>query len=198
MPQLWVIAGPNGAGKSTLTRRYLAGRLPIVNPDDIAQELDPIDPTRVRIRVRAGREAIRRQEALLTQGTDFAMETTLAGNRELALLRRARVAGYKITLVYIGVDSPDVLLGRIAQRIIAGGHDVPTEDVDRRYLRSMANLAVALQRTDRAFVLDNTGQRFRLLLSLESGQVRHLSRNLPRWAQDALPSTLLRRRGRAR
>jgi predicted ABC-type ATPase len=113
-------------------------------------------------------------------------------------LRRARVAGYKITLVYIGVDSPDVLLGRIAQRIIAGGHDVPTEDVDRRYLRSMANLAVALQRTDRAFVLDNTGQRFRLLLSLESGQVRHLSRNLPRWAQDALPSTLLRRRGRAR
>ena len=40
MPQLWVVAGPNGAGKSTLTRRYLAGRLPIVNPDDIAQALD--------------------------------------------------------------------------------------------------------------------------------------------------------------
>jgi predicted ABC-type ATPase len=148
--------------------------------------------------MRAGREAIRRQETLLAQGTDFAMETTLAGNRELALLRRARVAGYKITLVYIGVDSPDVLLGRIAQRIIAGGHDVPTEDVDRRYLRSLANLAVALQRADRAFGLDNTGQRYRLLLSLESGQVKHLSRNFPRWAQDALPSILLRRRGRAR
>ena len=193
MPQPLVVAGPNGAGKSTLTRRYLADRLPIVNPDDIAQELDPTNPTRVRMRARAGREAIRRQEALLTQGVDFAMETTLAGNRELALLRRVREAGYKVTLVYIGVDSPDVLLGRIAQRITEGGHDVPTEDVDRRYIRSMANLAVALWSVDRAFVLDNTGRRYRLLLSLESGQVKHLSRNLPRWARDALPSTLLRR-----
>jgi predicted ABC-type ATPase len=113
--------------------------------DDIAQELDPINPTRVSIRVWAGRETIRRQEALLTRGMDFAMETTLAGNRELALLRRARAAGYKVTLVYIGVDSPDVLLGRIAQRITEGGHDVPTADVDHRYIRSLANLAVVLQ-----------------------------------------------------
>jgi predicted ABC-type ATPase len=67
MPQLWVVAGPNGTGKSTLTGRYLVGRLPIVNPDTIAQKLDPANPTRARVRVRAGREAIRRQEALLTQ-----------------------------------------------------------------------------------------------------------------------------------
>ncbi len=193
MPQLWVMAGPNGAGKSTLTSRYLAGRLPIVNPDTIAQELDPANPTRVRIRVRAGREAIRRQEALLTRGADFAMETTLAGHRELALLQRTRETGYKITLVYIGVDSTDMLLGRIAQRVIEGGHDVPTEDVDRRYIRSMANLAAALQSVDRAFVLDNTSQRYRLLLTLEGDRVKRLSRNLPRWAQDALPSALLRR-----
>jgi predicted ABC-type ATPase len=198
MPQLWVVAGPNGAGKSALVGRYLAGRLPIVNPDTISQELDPANPTRVRIRVRAGREAIRQQEALLAQGADFALETTLAGHRELALLQRARKAGYKVTLVYIGVDSTDVLLGRITQRVTEGGHDVPTEDVDRRYIRSMANLAVALQSVDRAFVLDNTGQRYRLLLALEGDWLKRLSRNLPRWAQDALPSALLQRRGLAR
>jgi predicted ABC-type ATPase len=198
MPQLWIVAGPNGAGKSTLTSRYLAGRLPIVNPDTIAQELDPSNPTRVRIRVRAGREAIRRQEALLAQGADFAMETTLAGHRELALLPRAREAGYKVTLVYVGVDLTDTLLGRIAQRVTQGGHDIPTEDVDRRYIRSMANLGVALRNVDRAFVLDNTGQRYRLLLTLEGNRVKRLSRNLPRWAQDALPSALLQHRGLAR
>jgi predicted ABC-type ATPase len=33
MPQLWVVAGPNGAGKSTLVNKYLAGRVPLVNPD---------------------------------------------------------------------------------------------------------------------------------------------------------------------
>ena len=37
-PQLWVIAGPNGAGKSTLADRYLAGRIPLINPDNIARE----------------------------------------------------------------------------------------------------------------------------------------------------------------
>lgn len=76
MPQFWVIAGPNGAGKSTLTRRYLEGRLQIINPDIIAQEFGPVDSSSIRIQLRAGREAIRRQEALLTQGADFAIAGT--------------------------------------------------------------------------------------------------------------------------
>ena len=62
MPQLWILAGPNGAGKSTLANKYLAGRLPIVNPDVIAQALAPTDPHGTQVRVQAGREAVRRQE----------------------------------------------------------------------------------------------------------------------------------------
>ena len=195
MPQLWVVAGSNGAGKSTLTRRYLVGRLPIVDPDAIARELDPTDSTRIRVRVQAGREAIHQQEALRMARTDFAIETTLSGHREMALLRHAKEAGYKITLVYIGVNSPDMSLGRISQRVAEGGHHVPPEDVARRYSRSMANLTVALQIVDRAFVLDNSSQRRRLLLSIEHGQVKHRSRNLPRWAHDALSAALVRSPG---
>ena len=45
MPQLWVVAGPNGVGKSTLTRRYLAGRLPIVDPNVLVQDLGPAAPS---------------------------------------------------------------------------------------------------------------------------------------------------------
>jgi len=195
MPQLWVVAGPNGAGKSTLTRRYLAGRLPIVNPDVIAQELDPADPTRTRLRLQAGREAIHRQEAFLTQGIDFALETTLSGNRELELMRRAREMGYKVTLVYIGIDTPGLANVRIDQRVAEGGHHVPPQDVARRYSRSMTNLATALHIVDRVFVLDNSGQRRCLLLSMDHGQVKRRSHNLPRWAYDALPPTLLREPG---
>ena len=191
MPQLWVVAGPNGAGKSTLTRRYLMGRLPIVDPDAIARELDSTEPTRLRVRMQAGREAIHQQEALLTACADFAIETTLSGHREMDLLRHAKEAGYKITLVYIGVNSPDVSLGRVNQRVAEGGHHVPPQDVARRYSRSMANLATALQSVDRAFGLDNSGQRRRLLLSMAQGQVKRRSRNLPRWAHHAFPPGLL-------
>lgn len=191
MPQLWVVAGPNGAGKSTLTTRYLAGRLPIVNPDVIVQELDSADATRARVRLQAGRAAIHRQEAYLAQGIDFALETTLSGNREIELMRRAKAAGYKVTLVYIGIDALGLANVRIEQRVAEGGHHVPPEDVARRYNRSMINLTQALHIADRAFVLDNSGQRRRLLLSMERGQVKHRSRYLPRWAQHALPSTLI-------
>ncbi len=191
MPQLWVVAGPNGAGKSTLTRRYLEGRLPIVNPDIIAQELDPADSTRARVRLQADREAIQRQEAFLTQGTDFALETTLSGNRELELMRRAREMGYKVALVYIGIDTPGLANVRVTQRVAEGGPHVPPEDIARRYRRSMTNLTTALQIVDRVFVLDNSGRRRRLLLSMERGQVKRRSRNLPRWAHHALPPALL-------
>lgn len=41
LPQLWIFAAPNGAGKPTLAQRYVAGRVEIINPDNIAVELAP-------------------------------------------------------------------------------------------------------------------------------------------------------------
>jgi predicted ABC-type ATPase len=60
-PQLWVIAGPNGAGKSTLVQRYVAGRVPVVNPDDIAREIDPHHHGEPGTMLRAGRLALQQR-----------------------------------------------------------------------------------------------------------------------------------------
>jgi predicted ABC-type ATPase len=195
MPQLWVVAGPNGAGKSTLAAKYLEGRLEMVNPDVIARELDPSDPNGVRVRVQAGREAIRRQETCLARMQDFGFETTLSGRREFEVLRRAKAVGFKVNLVYVGINSPRATMGRIRERVASGGHDIPLPDIMRRFERSQANLPRALELADRAFVLDNSGRRYRLLLSLESGQARHVSANLPTWARNTLPRDMQRRRG---
>ena len=51
-----------------------------------------------------------------------------------------------------------------------------------------------LEVVDRVFVLDNSGRRYRLLLSMERGQVKRVSRNLPAWARNALPSDIQRSR----
>lgn len=93
MPQLWIVAGPNGAGKSTLVSRRLAGRLPVINPDLIAQELPRIEG-RLDER-RAGESAIASRRALLAGRASFAVETTLTGSSSLRLLRAAKLAGYK-------------------------------------------------------------------------------------------------------
>jgi predicted ABC-type ATPase len=58
-----VIGGPNGAGKTTLVTSRVVGRLPVVNPDDIAAQLPRIDG-RLDER-RAGEAAIARRAAHL-------------------------------------------------------------------------------------------------------------------------------------
>lgn len=182
-PQLWVIAGPNGSGKSTLTAKHkLLERMPVVNPDEIAKELPDHSP------VKAGKMAILEQEHLLAQGSTFALETTLSGKRELELMRRAREAGYKANLVFIGTAGPKINIGRVIERLANGGHDVPDEDVERRYQRALEKLPEAIKNADRSFVLDNSrsSQGMRLLFSREHTRVKYISRNMPEWARTSL------------
>ncbi|MBW8067788.1 MAG: AAA family ATPase [Ferrovum sp.] len=188
MPQFWVVAGPNGAGKTTVADRWLAPRIPVVSPDSIAAShgLSPIQ---------AGKAAVREADRLLAAGENFAIDTTLAGNRELTLMKRAADAGYKVNLIFISVRSLELCQTRILERIDGGGHAVPPSDVARRYQRSLDHLAVAIDLADRVFVLDNTGKKRRLLFSIEHGRVKHLSNRLPAWANAAIPSHLIRSRG---
>jgi len=186
MPQLWIIAGPNGAGKTTLTEKVNAGRIPVVNPDEIAFKLNSSDVSQVALK--AGREAIRQQKAFLVSKKNFVIETTLSGNRELDLISKAQKEGFKVNLVYVGLENKDFSISRIASRVQKGGHNIPIADAVRRYPRSMQNLAEALNQADRAFVLDNSGKRSRLLITKENGKFRNLSPKLPGWFLKAVPA----------
>jgi predicted ABC-type ATPase len=48
MPELYVVAGANGAGKSTLTKS-ISLDIPVIDPDAVAREIDPIRSGRVAI-----------------------------------------------------------------------------------------------------------------------------------------------------
>ncbi len=192
-PQLWFVAGPNGAGKSTLADRYLKDKLPVINPDNIARQINPaIGSDMSSVAAQAGRAALQQQQEYLKQKASFAIETTLTGKRELRLMKEAKTQGYKVNLVFIGVDGPDMSTVRIATRVQSGGHHVTTKDVNRRYPRSMANLDAALKLADRGFVLDNSYSRRRLLLSLEHGITKFQSKNMPEWATRSISKDLLR------
>ena len=187
MVQLWIVAGPNGAGKTTLADRWLAQRIPVVSPDAIAasHNLQPLQ---------AGRLAVQEQERLLASHVSFALDTTFSGNRELALIKRAAKAGYKVNLIFVCVASVALCHARIHERVDNGGHAVPAADVARRFGRSLENLSAAFDLVDRIFVLDNTGEKRRLVLSVDHNRVKHLSRNLPHWAKDAIPARIIRSR----
>ena len=185
MPQLWIVAGPNGSGKTSLTRKHLLGKLPIVNPDEIAAQLSGPNRSPLDVAMQAGRQTLAIQRQHLDQRDTFALETTFSGTRELALVQKAKAAGYKVNLVFLCTNSPMTSMARIAQRVRDGGHFVPDDDVARRYQRSLANLAAGVSLADRAWLLDNTGERMRLVAAIERGQVKKSTINLPQWVKAA-------------
>jgi len=85
-------------------------------------------------------------------------------------------------LVYIGTDNVEINLGRIRDRVLAGGHDVPEADVRRRYERSLANLPIAVKRADHTILFDNsTEEGYRLIAILGPTENQWLKPR-PAWA----------------
>lgn len=85
----------------------------------------------------------------------FAFETTLSGRSYLILGLKRK--GYKVHLFFLWVESVDVALSRIDQRV-KGGHDVPEPLVRRRFNRSIGNFFQEYQPiVDSWHLFDNTG-----------------------------------------
>lgn len=164
-PRCIVIAGPNGAGKTTFAREFLAKDADVVqfvNADLIASGLSALRPEIAA--VAAGRVFLAELDRLARAKTSFAFETTLSGRTYAGRLRKWTAAGYRVEIVYLKIDSPQLALKRIAARVKQGGHDVPREDVLRRFARSWANFdGVYRPLADAWMVYDNSGSESRLL-----------------------------------
>ena len=159
-----VVAGPNGAGKSTFALRYLpdyAGSIEYVNPDLVAQGLSPTD---IRLSaIKAGKLTLTRIGELIATGESFGFETTLSGRGHLKLLADAKSRGYGIHLYYLWMPEVAMLPVRIRHRVLDGGHDVPRDDVMRRYERSRGNLRDYMALSDKVYVFDATRAAFSLV-----------------------------------
>ncbi|MBS1663770.1 MAG: zeta toxin family protein [Bacteroidetes bacterium] len=157
MPNLYIIAGCNGAGKTTASFTILPEMLnckEFVNADSIAAGLSPFNPESVAIE--AGRLMLLRIRELMKAELDFAFETTLATRSYVSLVHDAQGMGYKVTLLYIWLDSPDTAKRRVADRVFKGGHSIPDDVVERRYYRGIFNLVnLYIPICDRWMLIDN-------------------------------------------
>jgi len=139
-PGVVVLGGPNGAGKSTVAPRLLRGSLRVdefVNADTLAQGLSAFRPQDVALE--AGRITLARLDVLETQGKRFAFESTLASQALARRLARLKHVGYEVHIVFLWLPTVDLALARVAERVRAGGHDVPADAVKRRFVRGRHN-----------------------------------------------------------
>ena len=136
-----IIAGPNGSGKTTFVSEYLRDSevSVYISADAIAEKLVSRPEDFDSVKIQAGRRFIKEIHELIEAGTDFIVEVTLAGKGFARTISQLKRAGYTVTIVFIFLKSPETSVARVRNRVSAGGHHVPTEDVVRRFYRSKHN-----------------------------------------------------------
>lgn len=155
---LYIISGCNGAGKTTASFTVLPEILQckeFVNADEIAKGLSPFNPESVAIE--AGRLMLQRIDELLERDETFSIETTLATKSYINLVRRAQAKGYRVHLIFFWLETSELAVQRVAERVSKGGHNIPTEVIHRRYVAGIRNLfKIFMSEVDLWMIYDNS------------------------------------------
>jgi predicted ABC-type ATPase len=168
---LVIVGGPNGSGKSTFAEEYrIRYGITYLGADSIALELAPSNP--LSAKVAAGKQFVHRLNAAINAGESRIVESTLAGKGLERHIGLARQAGYRISLVFVTLDSPELCIARIRERVAQGGHFVPDVDVRRRFIRSRYLFWHHYRQLANSWQLfANTGEGFDLLATGKGHQV---------------------------
>jgi len=176
-----IIGGVNGAGKSSLTG-VLKSRLhdlgTIVDVDKLTAKLG-------KGAVEGGKAALALMNGCLVRNVNFAQETTLSGHRTERTVKEARDRGYYIRLFYVGLDSLDESLKRIRNRVEKGGHDIPEDDVSRRFAERFDSLRRILPYCDEATLFDNDNG-FVAVAEYRNGEIIAITDKRPAWLMELL------------
>ena len=109
-----------------------------LNADEIARGLSPLQPEIVAFK--AGRLFLSELRELTDRHETFALESTLSGRTYVKIFEEAKQRGYEIELHFVWIPDVREAIRRVRQRVIEGEHDVPVDDIRRRFARSSEHL----------------------------------------------------------
>lgn len=176
MKKYTIIGGVNGAGKSSLSgvlSQYHSDLGIIIDTDKITAKFGGD-------KIKGGKEAVGLINDCLNKGVNFTQETTLSGKKTLKTAEYARSKGYYIRMFYVGVSSAEESLLRIENRVKKGGHNIPAEEVKRRYEKRFEDLARILPYCDEVRFYDNENG-FVYVGEYRNGQIFTVGDYTPDW-----------------
>lgn len=184
-PQLVFIAGGNGSGKSSLWRLVKNAPeykgLPYLNADDYHKELLSRNPSATF------RDASNWRNEKLVEFIDtkrsFVAETLLDPGK-FGYLKRAQKMGFETAIHFIGLESADLAVSRVQERVAIGGHDIPEEVVRRKWKEALDSLDKAIGRVKKISIYDNSEQdEMRLVASIVDLSIS-FEANPPKWLEE--------------
>jgi predicted ABC-type ATPase len=199
-----VIAGVNGAGKSSVvgaTIREAGGAY--FNPDEETRAVleDRPDLTLATANIFAWQLGKRGLEQAIETNGDFSFETTLGGETITGLLAHALDKGLEVVMRYVGLDSAERHIARVAARVGRGGHHIDDARIRHRYSASRQHLIVLLPRLTNVMVFDNSIERDpeegeapepAILLEMQKGRIRFVApiMQIPAWARPIVAAAI--------
>ncbi len=170
-----IIGGVNGAGKSSLTGVLKA------ETRDLGKIID-VDKLNIEHggTLAGGRAAVKLIGECIEKGISFTQETTLSGHKTAKTAQEARDNGFFVRLYYVGLDTIDESLKRISNRVQKGGHNIPENDVVRRFNSRYEDIASVLPYCNEAVFYDNENG-FKAVAEYRNGELQIIGSNIPRW-----------------
>ena len=108
-----------------------------VNADLIAAGLAPFAPETASIK--ADRLMIKEIKAYAAANHSFAFETTLSGKNYAKHIVEWKKQGYHITMFFLSLPNAEFAITRVANRVAAGGHNIPETTIRRRFKSGFNN-----------------------------------------------------------
>lgn len=146
-----IVGGINGAGKTTvaemLARRRRLANATFLNPDKVAAALAIQSRlTKAVSEVAAMRYISRELRRLMMDRQDFVAETVLANVAYRRIATEAKIRGYFVRLLFIGLPTVEDAIDRVARRVSKGGHDVAEADIGDLFILLKSDLFVFIVR----------------------------------------------------
>jgi len=189
MPALYILPGPNGAGKTTyyntaVEQGFIDPSLPFINVDNIAKiELGGYTQENF---AKADAIARVRIASFIQNEETFMIESNLAKASDYEWIEKMIKRGYEAILYFLGTADIDVNKNRVKKRVKEGGHDIPESIIEHRYKMGLSYLKSKLLIFKEAYLIDNSRDIAREVVSLKDCRIIEKSEDCPKWAVDVL------------
>jgi len=158
--KLYVFAGANGSGKSTLVKSFFKKEkyrhITYICPDNIVRAMPENNLSEEEKYLKAFKIAERERNRLVKEGKPFCLETVLSRYDKVELIAKIKESGYKICIIYITTENPEINKRRVKRRVSEGGHDVPEEKLVNRYYKSLELIPELIKQANEFYIYDNS------------------------------------------